>query len=167
MQEKKRKKIAGKLIENDWLYSTREVLAILNLGAERFRKWIIDGNIKPNIHAKGTGRTHFFSRENIYAIAVFTKLVDMGLNRAIASDIAHHWKARNWNYVSTRDEDMYLVITGDVTPKKERAWQKKMKFEVNENPHRIIVEDAKRTGFELALIVNLYKIAKEVDSQLD
>lgn len=147
-------------------FSTREVLACLNLEGERFRKWIIDSNITPDIRASGTGRTHFFSRENIYAIAVFTKLVDMGLNRAIASEIAHYWGQKNWNYVATRDEDMYLIISGDVTPKKNRAWRKNMKFTVNENPDKIIVQQGKGLGFEIALVVNLYKVAKEVDSQL-
>ena len=117
------KKIIAKIIDGRELFSTRQVLTVLNLEAERFRKWIVDGNITPDIRASGTGRTHFFSLENIYAIAVFTKLVDLGLNRAIASEIAHHWDQRDWNYVSTRDEDIYLIIERDVTPKKRRDWR--------------------------------------------
>lgn len=165
MQEKKSKKIVGKVIDGRELFSTREVLFALNLEAERFRKWIVDENIIPDIRASGTGRTHFFSIENIYAIAVFTKLVDMGLNRAIASEIARHWAPRDWDYVSTRDEDIYLIIEGDVTPKKKRDWRKNMKFSVNENPDNIFPKDRKGKSFEVALVVNLYKIAKEVDSK--
>jgi len=167
MQAKKRKKILGKIIDSRLLYSTSEVLAALNIEAERFRKWILECNITPDIRASGTGRTHFFSLENIYAIAVFTKLVDMGLNRAIASEIAHHWDPKDWNYASTRDEAMYLIIEGDVTPKKNRAWRKNMKFSVNENPDKIFTKDKKGKSFEVALVVNLHKIAKEVDSQFD
>ncbi len=166
MQEKKSKKIIGKIINGRKLYSTRVVLAVLNLEAERFRKWIVDGNITPDQPAEGTGTTHFFSRENIYTIGVFTKLVDMGLNKAVASEIAHNWEQRDWNYVSTRDEDIYLIITGDVTPKKNRDWRKNMKFFVNENPDLIFVKEEKGSGFEIALVVNLYKIAKFVDGKL-
>jgi len=167
MQEKKRKKIIGKIITGRKLHPTRVVLAVLNLEAERFRKWIDDGNITPYQPAEGTGTTHFFSRENIYTIGVFAKLVDMGLNRAIASEIAHHWDPEDWDNVSTRDEDIYLIIEGDVTPKKNRNWRRNMKFYVNENPNIIFTKDKTGESFEIAIVVNLYKIAKVVDSKFD
>ena len=91
----------------------------------------------------------------------------MGLNRAIASEIAHNWDPEDWNYVSTRDEDIYLIIEGDVTPKKNREWRKNMTFSVNENPGKIFTRDRKGKSFEVALVINLFKIAQEVDSKMD
>ena len=42
-----------------------------------------------------------------------------------------------------------------------------MKFSVNENPDKIFTKDKKGKSFEVALVVNFFKIAQEVDSKFD
>jgi hypothetical protein len=94
------------------------------------------------------------------------KLVDIGMNRQIASEMAYDWNWEDWEYVRSGNEDFYLIAIGDVNPKKSRNWKKNMKIFINDSPKLELTELAEKEDFELAIIVNLYKIAKFVDKKL-
>jgi hypothetical protein len=167
LEIKKTKKIVGKLFDARRFYSTRDVLQLFDLEYQRFRKWI-DGNfIKPDLKAEGTGKTHYFERENLYAIGTYLKLVDAGINRVMASDVAYYFNWEEWAEISYFPGGFYVIVMGNVTAKKKKNWGKKMK--IYQCPGE--VPDLKRfveqTGFELAMVVNLQKIAQFVESRLE
>lgn len=167
MKRKKSKNIEGKLIDGRLQYSTTQVLGILDLEAERFRQWINGGFINPDVRAGGTGRTHFFLKEHIYIIAIFMKLVDLGLNRSVAKDIAYVFRPQDWSDVIYREEPLYLIIRGRVTPKSAKDWKKHMRYNITQRQDYKLMEFLNEPGLEVALTINLINIANFVDKRIN
>ena len=167
MKRKNIKTFEGKLIYGERFYSTTEVLNILKLEAERFRQWIQGGFIKPTIPAGGTGRTHLFVKEYLYIIALFMKLVDLGLSRSVARDIANEFTARDWVEYVTSNDHLYLIVSGKVSPKSGKNWKQYMKISVDHDPyasHRNKI-DMDMAKHDVVLIINMVRIAKSVDER--
>lgn len=166
MKSKKSKNLEGILIQGRKYYSTRQILNLFDLEPERFRKWIESKFIIPDLPAGGTGSTHFFLKEHLYIIRLFMKLVDAGLNRRISKDLAYWTSLATWADISYLKEPLYLIVRGDVNPKKNKNWKKYMKIDVLSKPILDLTKLEKETGFEVVIIVNLSKITEYVDSNL-
>lgn len=51
---------------------------------QRLRMWLQEGFIIPTIPSSGQGKSAIYSREDIYAIALFMKLIERGFKRKLA-----------------------------------------------------------------------------------
>ena len=170
METGKTKKLVGKLFDGRRIYSTREVLTLFDLEYQRFRKWIDDDNfefIRPDFRAEGTGKTHYFERENLYAIGTYIKLVDAGFNRVMASEVAYYFDWKEWAEISYYPGGFYIIVIGDVTEKKKQNWKKKMKIYLCPGEIPDLKKFVAATGFELSIVVNVQGIAKFVEDNLE
>lgn len=67
-------------------YTTFDIIKKLNIPRERLRQWMVRGYIEPSIRkADGVRIKALFSREDVYKIALFKKLIELGFNRQRAS----------------------------------------------------------------------------------
>lgn len=167
MKRKKIKKSECSIFDGRIVHPTRHVLKLFDLDPERFRKWIEAGFIKPDIKARGTGSTNYFLKQHLYIIGVFTKMVEAGINRLISSEVAYYLDMETLAYISDLKDDFYLIVIGDVNPKKDRDWKKNIKIFVKPSPELELTNLAKKSGFEIAIIVNLYKVISYVDSNIE
>ncbi len=67
-------------------FSGGDIEMVLGIPTERLRQWMKMGYISPTIPAPGQGSKAIFNRTAMYGIALFAKLVDMGLKREQASE---------------------------------------------------------------------------------
>jgi len=72
-------------------YSTLYVCKILNMDRERFRAWLLQEYFRPTLPSLGRGTRVGFSRSDIYGIALFKLLVEIGIKREVVSDLVGKW----------------------------------------------------------------------------
>ncbi len=88
-------------------YSTYDVSRILGIPRERLKDWINHDYIYPSIHkAKGKGTSNAFSQWDLYGIALFEKLLWLGLSRESACKFYY-----SWSYKQTRWSPKTLMIS--------------------------------------------------------
>jgi DNA-binding transcriptional MerR regulator len=68
-------------------FSTFDVLKIFKISRPRLREWMVRGFIKPTIPANGQGTKALFTKEDIYKIALFIRLIKVGFKRKQASEL--------------------------------------------------------------------------------
>lgn len=69
------------------IYSTLTVCKILDMDRERFRPWLLNDYFQPTLASSGRGSKVGFSLSDVYGIALFKLLVDMGIKREIVSNL--------------------------------------------------------------------------------
>ena len=72
-------------------FSTFDIIKALKIPRERLRDWMNRGFIIPTEKAQGQGTKAIFSREDVYAVALFQNLIQRGFKRKEASNIVNHW----------------------------------------------------------------------------
>jgi hypothetical protein len=83
-------------------FTTFDIIKALGIPRERLQDWINRGFIKPTIPAEGKGTKAIFTRDDIYRIELFQKLIGMGLNRKTASCVQRvRWLFRPLKNTST------------------------------------------------------------------
>ena len=65
-------------------FSTLQIEKGLEIPRERLREWIIRGFIKPSHPSPGQGIKTEFSRLDVYKVALFRNLIDLGISRKVA-----------------------------------------------------------------------------------
>lgn len=70
-------------------YSTLDIVKALEIPRERLRDWMNKGFIKPTIPAEGQGTRAVFTRSDVYAVALFQNLIEVGFKRSQASDFIY------------------------------------------------------------------------------
>ena len=168
MKRKKFKNIKGKLIGDQIYYSTKDVLNMFDLKAERLRKWIDMYFGFPFCKAEGTGKTHYFRRDHLYLIGFYKQLVDSGLNRDQSSFLVEEVSPEKWEQIRNQKKDCFIYITPDPTKeynKEGRIRDKKMLLQfipgTNFNLPKLHYLDLNPIW-----VTNLYDIVKYVDSNL-
>jgi hypothetical protein len=73
-------------------FSTLDIVAAIGIPRERLRDWMNRGFVVPSISAKGQGTKAVFTRNDIYYLAVFDKLLQYGLKRKTASSLVRKIK---------------------------------------------------------------------------
>lgn len=64
-----------------------EITKLIDVDRNRLKEWIARGWVKPSIkRASGHGTPNVFDRENLYEIALFKKMIESGLSRAVIGD---------------------------------------------------------------------------------
>ena len=66
-------------------FSTLDIVKTLEIPRERLRSWMKEGFIQPTVPAKGQGTKAVFSRNDVYAVALFNDLLGAGFRREIAA----------------------------------------------------------------------------------
>ena len=68
-------------------YSTLYVAKVLKIDRERLRAWLLKEYFEPTLPSLGKGTRVGFSRSDIYGIALFKLLVEIGIKREVVSDL--------------------------------------------------------------------------------
>ena len=72
-------------------YSTLYVAKVLGIDRERLRAWLLKEYFEPTLPSLGRGTRIGFSRSDIYGIALFKLLVEIGIKREIVSQLVGKW----------------------------------------------------------------------------
>lgn len=155
----------------DEKFTTKTIVEKLGIPLQRVRMWLMEDFVSASIPSEGQGKKAFFTREDLYQIVLFEKLLKKGLKRELAS-----------NYVkSLRDganilgSVPYLVL---ITKNTDEGTIVQSRNCLGFNPLNPIItpdnfmisefeSDAEKTDWEDALIINFVKLRKEVDEMLD
>ena len=68
-------------------YSTLDIVKALGIPRERLRDWMSRGFIEPTLPARGQGTKAGFTLADVYGVALFDRLLQMGLKREMASKV--------------------------------------------------------------------------------
>lgn len=68
-------------------YSTLDIVKALGIPRERLRDWMSRGFIEPTLPARGQGTKSGFTLADVYGVALFGKLIQVGLKRDMASKV--------------------------------------------------------------------------------
>jgi hypothetical protein len=168
----------------DEFFSSFEVLTILDMPRERLKDWIARNYIKPYKPAQGKGYPAVFTRLNLYQIAIFKKLVEMGLSRDKAAEIVNQLedqdpKAESLGFL------VYMVINkGGVLDYEPRIVErgKNLAFQTEIASDNIIIKPIRGQSIEFEKeqadndiiydleyysVINLLMIGLSVDKKID
>jgi hypothetical protein len=134
------------------------VREIFDIKKERLRQWIRLGYITPSIKvSSGPGVENVFSGIDLFRIGLFIKLVEIGLNRWIASQFVRSVAKKDWDKANHSDTKYFLIVTGKIGRK--RDWKKYIKlFTAKEVPKYTYRN-------EFTIVVNLVRILKEISKR--
>lgn len=155
-------KIEGRFVDGIKMYITSQVIEVFDLKPSRFRQWLRHGYIKPDKKAPKAGSYHYFEKENLYIIALFINLINLGLNRYIASEWAYSFDYQTWADNISAEDEFWLIARGDTSQRKQKSWKKNIKCGVKVGP---LPDDLKKD--RAAVIMNLKEILSEIDSLVD
>ena len=68
------------------LYSTLDVVKVLNIPRERLRDWMVRGFIKPSLPSTRKGTISIFTKVDVFGVALFEKLLEKGFKREVAAE---------------------------------------------------------------------------------
>lgn len=98
------------------IYSTIDIVKALNIPRERLRDWMTRGFIRPSLPATGKGTIAIFTKTDVYAVALFERLLMRGFKREVAAQYISSFISQKFadalNYIlfwsSTHDKDNIL-----------------------------------------------------------
>jgi len=159
-------------------YSTLDIVKALDIPRERLRDWMVRGFIEPSLPALGKGTRAGFTRNDVYGIALFRKLVDSGFKRELASELCKKFMGmegtfRYYNYVIFKivnrfgkrvvsslnfggEKRLSMIIDGNETI-----------FTAGDKGGKVKgIQHKDNEEWEDILIVNFVKLGKDVDKAL-
>lgn len=74
-------------LENAARYRTLGICKALRIERERFRDWTKAGHIRPTVPALGQGTKAGFTLGDVYAIALFKRMIDTGCKRELSAKL--------------------------------------------------------------------------------
>jgi len=138
-------------------FSTFDVVKILNIQRERLREWIKEGFVSPTTPAEGIGTKALFSVLDLYKIAVFTKLIDVGMNRRRAAEWVNSNPRIN-NREGVKDLS-YIVLFVD---QKGGKWISCLE----PGPWDISNTMSEDLDWSIGIMINFRKMKEEVESAI-
>ncbi|MFH2065654.1 MAG: hypothetical protein ABIK15_10695 [Pseudomonadota bacterium] len=104
----KKSQILSKFVSDEQVYSTFDALEILDLKRGRLIQWMKNGFIPEGEQVVWGSKTKtVFKRKELYSIGMFKELLDLGLNRDVASRCI---KAVNWDQVVSGEQVLFFFI---------------------------------------------------------
>ena len=83
-------------MSDDKVYTTSEVLKIFGVNRNTFQDLMDRGYVRPSIRkSQRQGDSNLFSRNDLYIIACYLRLVEMGFGRKLASELSY--ESSNWS----------------------------------------------------------------------
>ncbi|MBU1568151.1 MAG: MerR family transcriptional regulator [Proteobacteria bacterium] len=152
-------------------YTTKTIVEKLGIPLQRLRMWLMEDFVSASIPSEGQGKKAFFTREDLYHIVLFEKLLKKGLKRELA---AAYIKSINGG-TSILDSVPYLVL---ITINTDEGNVVQSRNCLGFNPLQPIISpdnfmmsefesDVEKTDWEDVLIINYVKLRKEVDKMLN
>jgi hypothetical protein len=137
-------------------FSTFDIVKRLGINRNTLQSAIAGGYVVPDIQkaSKKDGTRSKFSREGLYTVSLFFKLIQFGRSRFEAREESNI----SWARVGT--ELNYLKISGDITK------DPRMEIGGSAMKENYPTDDMK-DGEAFRLIVNLVALKNEVDSRLE
>jgi hypothetical protein len=140
-------KILTKLVDGEQVFSTFDILKILDIKRGRFVQWQKAKYLPEGTKVEWGSRTKtVFSIYSLYRIALFKLLVDMGLNRDLSSKYAFQI---DFDKIKSSKERYMIII-------KSKGEYQKLQFETEEQLKNL-------SKYESALCLNLKKVVENVD----
>ncbi len=135
-------------------FKSPDVRRIFGIKKERLREWIKFGYIEPSVKkSSGPGTDNVFSTVDLFNSGLFKNLIDLGMNRWIASQWTLSLEEKDWTKVNDR-KAKFLVIGGKIDRNKD--WKESITVYSSKK-----VPEAKAL-FDFALIMNLENIIENV-----
>ena len=153
------KMIEGVEISGELHFTSTQVLELFDIKTERLRQWLKKGYFEPKIKATGSGTKNYYSIYQLYAIGAFLKLINLGVQRHISSQIANDFSNEEWSEIISGSSIKYMIISGE--GRKSEDWRKYLNRYVSVKPEIVFNEDD-----DLAVVINVYKIAKEIQRRV-
>lgn len=147
----------GRNIDGLVVFTSTEVLSILELETERLRQWIKMDYIKPSIAATGSGTKNYFSKVDVCKIGVFKKIVDIGLNRWVAKRIIQKFSDEDWHEIYDGSYPEYLFVTVKAVDRKN--WKESLEFFVSPR----LPDDL---NWEIVIVINFAIIAEKIKNKI-
>ena len=140
-------------------YTTMEIEQLYGIPRARSKEWISRKYISPSYQtASGRGTRHLFTRNDLYVIVLYQKILELGISREMAGSFVQWFFFEYGDYTSMIEKDLrYLVIT-KVAPSGEEP-------EIHPQLLKEIPKDIPIT-FEYILAINLENIKENVDIKL-
>jgi hypothetical protein len=146
----------GRIINGLRVFTSPEVEKILAVETERLRAWVKEF-IEPTIKSSTSGRKHYFSKIDIYKIAVFKKLVDSGVNRFIAKRIIEQFSDQEWFQIKSGSFAKYMFV--EINVKNRKSWKDSLKLYLSRNlPEKL--------DWEIVIVINFDLITKSIKDKV-
>jgi hypothetical protein len=151
------------------LYSTIDISKALNMPRERLRDWMVRGFISPSLPSTSKGTIAIFTRNDVLCVALFQKLIDMGLKREVASDYTNQLVLSNLIGMTN-----FIAV---VYTEKDGKAETSLQTNIGDGGLNINIDQtgkAKLGLFDSGLIedwegihiINMLKLGKQVDAAL-
>jgi DNA-binding transcriptional MerR regulator len=69
-------------------FSTFDLMKVFKISRPRLREWMIRGFIKPTFPSNGQGTRALFTKKDIYKVALFMRLIEVGFRRKQAAELS-------------------------------------------------------------------------------
>lgn len=139
-------------------FKSPDVRRIFGIKKERLREWIKFGYIKPSVKkSSGPGTDNIFSTVDLFRLGLFKNLIDLGLNRWIASQWALSLEEKDWLKVNDR-KVKFFVIDGRID--RNENWERSVTLNTSKRVPKTTAM------FDFALIVNLENIIENIDRKI-
>ena len=69
---------------------TKDIVECLDIEVQRLRVWVKEGYIVPSKPSTGQGKSSLYTKQDIYAIALFKELIEGGFKRELAGKYVKH-----------------------------------------------------------------------------
>ncbi len=158
--------------EMEEIYSTIDIVKALNIPRERLKDWMTQGFIRPSLPATGIGTIAIFTRIDVYAVALFKKLLGRGFKRKVAAQYISLFASQK-----AAAESLNYILFWSSAHEQERRMnanfifgKSPMKFEINKSGYFKWTYESLSPGvieiWDDIHIVNVMNLRKEVDTLL-
>ena len=97
------------------LYSTLDIMRILDLSRGKIREWVDGRFVVPYIKSSGQGERSEFNRWDLYGIKMFKEMVANGMSREKTGELYKGWKKHTEEIsISDRDKILHLISVGQI-----------------------------------------------------
>ena len=163
-------------------YFTTKNIVTLGIPKGRFREWLNSNFITPSIEkAAGPGTKSRFSRNDVYGIALFDKLLKNGLSREVASEYVSHF-VQQLSYEPEKNPSRIILGKDSEGNFKAAAIDRRLESKLNINTGGIETGGSEQNpiikiselgifslgkDWDILIVINFESIVKYVDDKLE
>ena len=141
-------------------FTISETAKILDMEQGRLREWVAGGFVTPAYPSGGQGRSHRFSKNDLYKVKLFQRLVEAGFTR---NDAMSHVRHFNFRSIGTKGRRLYCFkFSRDVAGNILESITGDGFFVEDDNTAHIAMADTDM----VAIVMNIGAIIKEIDEKL-
>jgi DNA-binding transcriptional MerR regulator len=90
-------------------FSTLDIVKALDIPRERLREWLVRGYVRPSVSAEGQGTRAIFTRTDVYTVALFRRLLEIGFRREEAGKFVRKFQEREKD-APEQQRTVYLIF---------------------------------------------------------